>query len=108
MLRNIMMTGTALCLSMGSSLAKADHDRELRYVVGGALLGAALGELVYASDRAPVRGHVTVGYGYHPRVAYAPPRYYPRGYDARRWGHWDRPRHWHAQGRGHRHGRHCR
>lgn len=106
MLRNIMITGTALCLSMGSSLAKADHDRELRYVVGGAILGAALGELVYSSDVAPLRTYVSVGYGYRPGVVYAPPRLYPRRYDVRPRGYyWDRPRHRHTPARGHRHSR---
>ena len=69
MLRNIMITGTAICLSMGSGLARADHDDELRYVIGGAILGAALGELAYSSGH---RSHVVVDYGYSPY------RYYPR------------------------------
>lgn len=104
MLRNIMITGTALCLSMGSSLAKADYDRELRYVVGAAILGAALGELAYVSDYGPPHGHVTVGYAYRPGIVYAPPRFPRRGYDARYWSY---HRHvGHRHGPGHRRGRH--
>ena len=98
MLRNIMITGTAICLSMGSSLARADHDRQLRYVVGGALLGAALGELVYVTNH---RGYLDVNYGYgygpsygyghgyayRPGIVYAPPRSFaPRSY-YRSWDH---------------------
>jgi hypothetical protein len=71
MLRNIMITGTAVCLSMGSGLARADHDDELRYVVGGAIIGAALGELAYSTG---YRGHVVVDYGYRPYRVY-PPRF---------------------------------
>jgi len=116
MLRNIMITGTAICLSMGSSLARADHDRELRYVVGGALLGAALGELAYSTDR---RGHIAVGYGYgygygpsygyvprygyRPGFAYPAPRYFARGGHNRHWGN-DR-RHGHRHGSRNRGGR---
>lgn len=109
MLRNIMMTGTALCLSMGSGLARADHDDELRHVVGGAIIGAALGELAYATGH---RSRVYVdygygrGYGYRPRRAYPPPRFYaPREHRRWRGGHGFRHRHGH--GRGHRHNRYC-
>ena len=103
MLRTIMMTGTAICLSMGSGLARADHDDELRYVVGGAIIGAALGELVYSTGH---RSHVVVDYGYSPY------RYYPRdyGYIYRRDYGYARGfapgyrGHGFRQGRGHRHG----
>lgn len=100
MLRNIMMTGTAICLSMGSSLAQADHGDALRYVVGGAIIGAAIGELAYSSGH---HGHVVVDYGYRPYPYYAyPGRYYagPRMY--RRWQRWHGPRF----DRGHRRGHH--
>ncbi len=108
MLRNILITGTAICLSIGSGLARADHDRELRYVVGGAILGAALGELAYASDR---RGYVTVdyghgdGYGYGPRygyrpgIVYPPPRFFARYGQHRSWGRDFRRGHPHWPGR---------
>jgi hypothetical protein len=92
MLRHIMITGTALCLATASSLAHADHDRELRYVVGGAILGAALGELAYASGP---RGGLVVDYGapygyrygYRPGIVYAPPRYFARPVYPRHWRH---------------------
>jgi hypothetical protein len=102
MLRNIMITGTAICLSMGSSLARADHDTELRYVVGAAILGAAIGELAYATDH---RGHVVVDYGYgpgsgyvgrygyRPGVAYPSPRFFARGGYSRHWGRYSRHAH---------------
>lgn len=103
MLRTIMITSTAVTLSLASGLARADHDRELRYVVGGALLGAALGELVYVSDYGPRHGYRR-GYG----VAYQPHRYYAPGRDYRRW---DNRRHFgkrhgycHGDRHGYRHG----
>ena len=103
MLRTIMMTGTAICLSMGSGLARADHDDGLRYVLGGALLGAAIGELAYSTGH---RGHVVVDYGYSPY------RMYPRRFrgHARGFRHGYRgPGFRHRQGfrRGHRHNRYC-
>ena len=113
MLRNIMITGTAICLSMGSGLARADHDDALRYVVGGAILGAALGELAHASDH---RGFVTVDYGYRfgyaypyrPYLAYPTPRLFRPGAPL---GRWDR-RHGHGhravRDRRHRHDRYRR
>ena len=91
MLRNIMITGTAVCLSMGSSLARADHDNELRYVVGGAILGAAIGELAYARD---VPGYVSVSYGYRPYGVYVPPRYYGYYGPYRHWDRGQRMEHW--------------
>jgi len=89
---------------MGSGLARADHDSELRYVVGGAILGAAIGELAYARD---FPGYVTVGYGYgyRPYGVYLPAPYYR--YDGP-YRHWDRGhdrRHWRDRGRHHGHGR---
>lgn len=107
MLRNIMITGTAICLSMGSSLAQADHDRELRYVVGGAILGAALGELAYSTGHYPPHGYVGYDYGYRHGVAYPPPRFYGRGRDFRRWGGRHHFRDHHRHRRGHRHGPYC-
>ena len=73
----------AAALSLASVSAAADHryhyghDKEVAYLVGGALVGAAIGGLLY-SDR---YGH----YGYRhygPRVRYyyAPPRRYYRPY----------------------------
>jgi hypothetical protein len=107
MLRTIMITGTAICLSLGSSLARADHV-ELRYVVGGAILGAALGELAYAADVRPAHGHRIYGGGYEYRrgLAYPPPRSYRRGRAFR--DHWNpRSRFRHHHRRGHRHGPWC-
>lgn len=103
MLRTIMMTGTAICLSLGSSLALADHDRELRYVVAGAILGAALGEFVYAADAHPAHGYRIYDHGYRYGVAYPPPRVYRRGRAFRH--HWRAHHHYRDYGRrGHRHG----
>ncbi|NNC63779.1 MAG: hypothetical protein HKN84_03255 [Gammaproteobacteria bacterium] len=106
MLRTIMITGTAICLSLGSSLALADHDRGLRYVVGGAILGAALGELAYAADLRPVHGYRIYDHGYRRGWAYPPPRSYRRGRAYRdRWYPRNRFRNHHR--RGHRHGPWC-
>jgi len=95
MLRNIMITGTAICLSMGSGLARADHDDALRYVVGGAIIGAALGELAYSTGP---RGYVVVDYGYSPY------RYYPRDYGYVRGFAPGYRGHGFRHGRGHGHG----
>jgi len=107
MLRTIMVASTAVMLSLASGLARADHDRELRYVVGGALLGAALGELAYVSDYGPRHGYRRVEHGYSYGAAYPPHRYYSRGRDFRRW---DSGRHFgkrHRNRHGHRHGPYC-
>ena len=113
MLRTIMITGTAICLSLGSSLALADHDRGLRYVVGGAILGAALGELAYAADVYPAHGYrfYDRGYrfydrGYRRGRAYPPPRYLGRGRAFRDPGY-PRYRFRNHHRRGHRHGPWC-
>jgi len=96
MLRNIMITGTAICLSMGSGLARADHDDGLRYVVGGAIIGAALGELAYSTGH---HSHIVVDYGYSPYRYYPRRDYgYVRGFAPGYRGHGFR------HGRGHRHG----
>ena len=106
MLRTIMITGTAICLSLGSSLALADHDRGLRYVVGGAILGAALGELAYAADFYPAHGYHVYDRGYRRGRAYAPPRAFRRGRAFRDpWYPRSRFRYHHR--RGHRHGPWC-
>ncbi len=106
MLRTTMITGTAICLSLGSSLALADHDRGLRYVVGGAILGAALGELAYAADIRPVHGYRFYDRGYRRGRAYLPPRAYRRGRAFR--DHWyPRQRFRGHHRRGHRHGPWC-
>jgi len=77
MLRTVMVMGTVAALACTSVPARADHDRELRYVLGGALIGAAIGELAYSSQYHP-------GYGYYYPGAWIPrhrhvrvPRYYP-------------------------------
>jgi len=105
MLRTIMITGTAICLSLGSSLALADHA-ELRYVVGGAILGAALGELAYAADYGPAHAYRIHDRGYRRGAAYPPPRFYRRGRAFR--DHWNSPRRYqNHHRRGHRHGPWC-
>ncbi|NIW23358.1 MAG: hypothetical protein GWN29_01680 [Gammaproteobacteria bacterium] len=106
MLRTIMITSTAICLSLGSSLALADHDRGLRYVVGGAILGAALGELAYAADVYPAHGYWIYDRGYRRGRAFPPPRAFRRGRAFR--DHWyPRPRFRHHHRRAHRHGPWC-
>lgn len=107
MLRTIMITGTAICLSMGSGLARADHDDGLRYVLGGALIGAAIGELAYSTGH---RGHVVVDYGYNPYRMYphrfrGPIRGFAPGYRYRGYGDWPRRGFRHGYRHGHRHGR---
>jgi hypothetical protein len=51
MLRKSLLFSTIALFGLGSAAAHADHDRHLRYVVGGALIGAAFGELAYSSRR---------------------------------------------------------
>jgi hypothetical protein len=108
MLRNIMITGTAIGLSMSGNAAKADHGDAVRYVVAGAVIGAALGELAYVADhrRAPPRLYVDHGRRWG-GVAYASSRYYapPRVYRHRSFDRrlaYDR-----GYRHGHRHGRYC-
>lgn len=107
MLRNFVITGTAIGLAMVGGVAKADHDDALRYVVGGAIIGAALGELAYAADyrAAPHSGYAH--YAYRRGVAHPPPRFHRPG---RGWRERAFARHRayrHRYDRGHRHGAHC-
>ena len=96
--------GVTLLAALGATSAQADHRRsELGYVLGGAIIGAAVGELIYDSRRHR-HGHYGYndyyyGYRYYPRYRsdyyrYRPSRYY-RGY---------RGHHRH----GYRHGNHRR
>ena len=91
MLRKILLYTIVLTLTLGAGLARADHDRELRYVLGGALLGVALGELAYRHhdhhmhyvhpyvyyDHAP-RIHVRRSYAHHHRHGFRPARKHHR------------------------------
>jgi hypothetical protein len=98
MLKGISAVMAAVGLALLSVSAQADHrynnrgDRELAYLVGGVLVGAAVGGLIYA-DR--------YGYGY-PRYVqrvgryYGPPRRHYVGYPP---GH----RHYQRAPRHHRH-----
>ena len=51
MWRTLTIVAVVAVLGLGAAQARADHDRELRYVLGGALIGAAIGSLAYRSDR---------------------------------------------------------
>lgn len=52
----LSMAAVALSLTLAAGTARADHDRDLGYLVGGALLGAALAELAH-DHRHAYRGH---------------------------------------------------
>lgn len=100
MLKKAVVAGVAVALGFGATLASADHryryghhhDRgdKLGYLLGGAIIGAAIGELVHSNryDRGYYRSHR----GYYNRGYYAPRRshvgvyYYrgPRYYDSYR------------------------
>ena len=51
MWRTLTMVAVVAALGLGTTQARADHDHELRYVLGGALIGAAIGELAYRNTR---------------------------------------------------------
>jgi hypothetical protein len=72
MKKMISLTVVAGLLAFGSASAKADHDRHLRYVVGGAVVGAAVGGLIYAS-REPHVHHYYYAPAPAPRVVYYTP-----------------------------------
>jgi len=63
MLRTLMLVGTlvALALALTTAPARADHDRELRYMLSGALIGAAIGGLAYSAQHHPPRRHLYAG-----------------------------------------------
>lgn len=100
----------AMVAVLGTTSAQADHRRnELAYVLGGAIVGAAVGELIYDSRRGRYyghrhyghrHGHRNYGYGYYDSYRYD---HYPRGYRSSRYYY--RPR---GYARGHRHHRHHR
>ena len=97
MLRKYSVIAAAIGVSLVSTGAMADHrhDKELSYVVGGALVGAAIGGLIYA-DRYRHYGP-TVHYRYYDRGYndYGRPYgRYARSYRARHHHH-PRPRHRH-------------
>ena len=94
MLRKFGVAAIVAALALGATAqARADHDRELKYLVGGALVGAAIGSLAYRSRHAhPVPAYgpeVYISYesGYRP-YAY---RSHERPYRLR--GYCDHPRH---------------
>jgi hypothetical protein len=57
MLRSTLMSISAIVLGCGASLARADHDGELNYVLRGALIGATLGEVAYQSSHSSYSRH---------------------------------------------------
>lgn len=104
MLRKTLLVTAALTLTLGTGLARADHD-ELGYVIGGVLLGAAIGELAHRHSDHHV-SQVHVGYGY-PIYRDVPRAYVRHGYVSHR--HYRTPvrRHGYREDRKHRrHGHH--
>ncbi len=84
------IVAVATVAMLGATSAQADHRRnELAYVLGGAIIGAAVGELIYDSRRGRHYGHHHYGYSYY---GYDSHRYdyYPRAYRSSR--HYYRPR----------------
>ena len=72
MLRTYWVTGMVIALAVVATPARADHDRELGYILGGAIVGAAIGGIVYDSHRHARHSHRHADAHYH----YAPVRYY--------------------------------
>ena len=72
MLRILLITGLVAGLSVVATPARADHDREIGYLVGGALIGVAIGELAHRSYSNHGDRYVSI-HRYHP---YSPVRYY--------------------------------
>ena len=78
MSKGLIVIAATIGFSMMSQGALADHrhhyghDKELAYLLGGALVGAAIGGLIY-SDR-----YGYYGYRHYPRYGHY--RYAPRGY----------------------------
>lgn len=100
MLRTYLVTGMVIALSVVATPARADHDHELRYIVGGALIGAAIGGIVHDSHRHSRHHHYYAGIGhYH----YAPVHYYAPAhrYVHRHGGHYRGRHHGYRRG-GHR------
>lgn len=73
MLRNLLITGTVAALSIAATPARADHDREIGYLLGGALIGAAIGELAYRSHSSHGHHYVRTRHYHYP---VSPVRYY--------------------------------
>ncbi len=75
--RKAMLLATLALFGLGSASAHADNNRHLRYVVGGAILGAVAGELAYSSRR-DSRVHVYQQVHYpvvhYPTVVHAAPK----------------------------------
>ncbi len=78
--------GVTMLTALGATSAQADHrQRELGYVIGGAIIGAARGELIYDSRRHR-HGHgyyrydSHYGYDRYPRYRSSYYRYRPHGY----------------------------
>jgi len=98
MIRTYLVTGTVIALSVVASPARADHDHELGYILGGALIGAAIGGIVHHSHRHAGHSHRYVG-AHH--VHYAPVGYYAPAYRFRHVHGYGR--HYRARHHGHRH-----
>lgn len=94
MWRILTMVAIVATLGFGATPARADHDRALRYALGGALIGVAIGELTQRDRH------------YAPPVVYVPAptaivrydmdrRSYGRhrAFGDRHRGHCDLPRH---------------
>jgi hypothetical protein len=89
--RKAVLVATLALFGLGSASAHADSNRHLRYVVGGAILGAVAGELVYSSRRdSRVHVYQQVHYPqvhyphvYHPAVVYTAPQRKRAGRPAR-------------------------
>jgi hypothetical protein len=81
MLRTMTMIMIVAALGFGAAQARADHNKELGYLIGGAIVGAAIGELAYQS-RYPT---VAAPYYASPQVYVRYDSYYrPPGYRAYR------------------------
>ena len=92
MLRTYLITGTALALSVAASPARADHDRALGFIIGGALLGAAIAHKV--NDHAVhSHGHVSTRHYQAAPVYYVSPRHHGRTRNRHSAGHHHHVRH---------------
>jgi hypothetical protein len=83
----IFAVGMVAILSTTSAQAGHGHD-EWAYVLGGAIVGAAVGELIYDSRRGHHYGHHNRGYANYGYNSHSY-NYYPRAY---RSNHYYQPR----------------
>jgi hypothetical protein len=94
--------GVTMLTALGATSAQADHrNRELGYVLGGAIIGAAVGELIYDSRRGHRNGHGYYRYNSHSYGYDRYPRTYRSNYYRYRPNRYYRSRH---HDRGHRRG----